>query len=309
MHRRTAALLVVAAIVAVLLFERSSSRPQAAIPSPAGKLSVVASFYPLYFLAQQIGGDKASVANVTPAGAEPHDYEPTARDIAGIEDSGLLIIDGRGLEAWSDRVRKNLDPAKTVVVVAGEGFMTRQVEEEGKTIVDPHVWLSPPLVAQMADRIAAGFAKADAPNAAYYRENADALKAKLETLDAEYRRGLADCARKDFITSHAAFGYLAASYGLTQVAITGISPDAEPSSKALAEIAKFAKDNGVKYVFFESLVSPKLSDTIAKEIGAKTLVLDPIEGIIPEELAAGRDYLSVMRDNLANLQIALQCRT
>jgi zinc transport system substrate-binding protein len=275
--------------------------------TPEGKISVVASFYPIYFLASQIGGDKADVINITPAGGEPHDYEPTPQDMTRIESANLVVLNGGGLEAWGDSVKQNIDPQKTVLVVAGEGLTTRRVVEDGENIVDPHVWLSPALAEEMADRIEQGYMKADPANTDYYAKNAADLKIKLSQLDTEYKQGLASCQRKDIITSHAAFGYLAATYGLNQVAISGLSPEEEPSAKDLAEVANFAKKNGVKYIFFESLVSPKLSQTIATEIGAQTLVLDPIEGIAANDLAAGQDYMAVMRSNLANLKIALHC--
>lgn len=276
--------------------DASSSRPQ-----------VVASFYPLYFFASQIAGDKADVSNVTPAGAEPHDYEPTAQDIAKIESSNLLVLNGGGLEAWADNVKENIDHKKTAIVIAGESLTTQEVVEEGEKITDPHVWLSPVLAIQMVNKIEAGLVQADPSNASYYESNARTLKSKLGALDTEYKYGLATCKEKNIITSHAAFGYLATTYNLNQVSITGVSPDAEPSPQELAQVAKFARDNHVKYIFFESLVSPKLSQTIATEVGAQTLVLNPLEGLTGDEITSGKDYFSEMRNNLTNLKTALQC--
>jgi zinc transport system substrate-binding protein len=277
------------------------------LPVSSNKIQVSASFYPLYFFATEIGGSKAEVTNITPAGAEPHEYEPTAQDIAKIENSNLLILNGGELEPWGDNIRKNIDAEKTNIIVAGEGLTTQDVVEEGEKITDPHVWLSPVLALQMVDKIEMGLAQADQSNASYYRSNADALKSKLSSLDTEYKKSLAVCREKNIITSHAAFGYLATTYHLNQVPITGVSPDAEPSPKELTDIAKFAKDNHVKYIFFESLVSPKLSQTIATEVGAETLVLNPLEGLTDEEISQSKDYFSEMRNNLANLKIALQC--
>lgn len=277
-------------------------------PAPSDhKLSVVASFYPMYYFASQIGGDKAEVMNVTPAGGEPHDYEPTAQDMAKIENANLIVLNGGGLEAWGDSAKQNIDPQKTTFVTAGEDLATRRVVEDGEDIVDPHVWLSPLLAGQIVDKIEQGYAKADPANAGYYAKNASDLKGKIAQLDNEYKQGLASCQKKDIITSHAAFSYMAAAYGLNQVAITGLSPEEEPSTKDLVAVADFAKKNGVKYIFFESLASPKLSQTIATEVGAQTLVLDPIEGITDDDLGAGKDYMTVMRSNLVNLRTALQC--
>ncbi len=296
--------LVFVGLLTLIINKKNSS----SITSP-DKIQVSTSFYPLYFFASQIGGDKADIKNVTPAGAEPHDYEPTPNDIASIENSNLLILNGGGLEAWGDDIKKNIDPSHTLVVTAGENLTNQKVVEAGKEIIDPHVWLAPPLASEMVDKIVAGFIQADAKNRDYYKQNAEKLKTELATLDTEYKNGLKSCASKDIVTSHAAFGYLSTIYGLHQVSITGISPDSEPSPKALADISAFAKKNGVKYIFFESLVSPKLSETVAREIGAKTMVLDPIEGISSEDLAKGDNYFTVMRSNLASLKIVLECKT
>lgn len=272
----------------------------------SAKLSVVTSFYPLYFFAERIGGDKAVVTNIVPAGAEPHDYEPTAQDMARMEKSDLIILNGGGFEAWSDRIEQNIRAENTVIVMAGEGLMTREMSGEDSLTTDPHVWLDPWLAQRMVYKIVRGFVLADPTNTAYYEENASTLAGKLGIWGTIYQR-LEDCPEKNIITSHSAFGYLAAEYGLNQVSIAGLSPDAEPSPSELARIAQFAKTNNVQYIFFESLASPKLSQTIAAEVGAKTLVLNPLEGLSDDELARGEDYFSVMYNNLVNLQTALQC--
>ena len=293
--------LVFVVLVALLALTRQPA------PPAEGKISVAASFYPVYHFSQAIGGDRAEVVNLTPYGAEPHDYEPTPRDIARVENSRLLVLNGGGLEAWASDIKQNIDPQKTLVVTAGEGLGDRQSTEGGQPAIDPHFWLSPPLAKLMADKIADGFSQIDPANQDYYRSNAQALKDKLDALDQVYRQGLSACAQKSIITSHAAFGYLAAAYGLSQVPIAGLSPEAEPSPRQLADIAAFAADNGVKYIFFESLASPKLSQAIAAEVGAQTLVLNPLEGLSREELSQGEDYFTVMRKNLINLCLALQC--
>lgn len=266
------------------------------------KIEVTASFYPLYFFASQIGGDKSNVKNITPAGAEPHDYEPTTQDIAGIEKSNLLILNGGNLETWGNKIKDNLKGINITIVVAGEKITDQQI------IQDPHVWLSPPLAKQEVKVILEGFLKVDSKNKNYYSINADNLLQKLDQLDQEYKQGLSSCSKRDFVTSHAAFGYLAKAYNLNQVAISGISPDEEPSAQKLAEISDFSKKNNVKYIFFENLLSPKLSETIATEVGAQTLVLDPIEGITDNDLKTGKNYITVMKDNLINLRKALECR-
>jgi zinc transport system substrate-binding protein len=274
----------------------------------SSKLQVTTSFYPLYFFSSQIGGEKANVVNITPAGAEPHDYEPTAQDIAQIENSKLLVLNGGGLEAWGTNIEKNIDPQKTTIVIAGQDLTNQKVLENGQNVTDPHVWLSPQLAKEMVDKITVSFIAVDPTNTEFYQANANTLKTKLDNLDSEYKQGLSSCSEKNIITSHAAFGYLATSYGLNQVSITGLSPDAEPSPAQLADIVKFAKANNVKYIFFESLISPKLANTIATEVGAKTLVLNPIEGLSNDEISQGNNYLTEMQNNLTNLRTALQCK-
>jgi len=280
------------------------------------KIQVVASFYPVYFLSKEIAGDKADVFNITPAGAEPHDYEPTAQDMARMENSRMIVINGGGLEAWSDNAEQNLK-GETIIVVAGEGLFSEEKhekdeheneDEHGHDGIDPHIWLNPILVKNMANKILDGYIQIDPANENYYRANTEDLILRLENLDNEYIKGLANCKSKNIITSHSAFGYLAVAYGLNQVSVAGLSPDEEPSVQQLAEASKFAKDNNVKYIFFESLISPKLSETIANEVGAKTLVLNPIEGLSSEEISQGKDYFTEMENNLANLKTALECQ-
>lgn len=270
-------------------------------------IKVTASFYPLYFFAQEIGGEYADVTNITPAGAEPHDYEPTAQDMARIEESALLILNGKGLEPWGENLKHTLDASRTDIVIAGEGLTDRKITQESRAAGDPHLWLNPLLAKQIADKISAGLAVANPEREAYYRARANDLKSQLDGLDAEYREGLRDCRQKNIITSHAAFGYMAAEYGFAQVSIAGTNPDAEPSPRQMAEIAQFAQTKGIRHIFFEPLASPKIADALAREIGAAPLMLNPLEGLTREEIARGENYFTQMRENLANLQIALQC--
>jgi zinc transport system substrate-binding protein len=272
------------------------------------KLQVTTSFYPYYFFASQIGGEKVNVINITPPGGEPHDYEPTPQDIINIESSKLLILNGN-VEPWGNKIKDLLKGKKTVILETGNGLFTQSViDENGTNSTDPHIWLSLKLAKVQVNSILKELVQIDPQNTDYYQANANKLLAALDSLDREYRTGLDNCSSKNIITSHAAFGYLAADYGLKQVPITGLSPDSEPSLQQLTDITQFAKANNVKYIFFESLVSPKLSQTIASEVGAQTLVLNPIEGLTPNDLAQGRTYLTVMQNNLNNLKIALDCK-
>lgn len=262
------------------------------------KISVTTSFYPLYFLTSELGGDLISVTNLTPAGTEPHDYELTAQDIVKIKKSKLLFLNGGGLEAWSDNLKNSLGISEPRIVDLSDGLSNQE---------DPHIWLSPILAIKMAEKITEELNEIDPQNKNYYQSNLSVLKTKLINLDSAYKTELNNCKRRDFITSHSAFGYLAKEYDLKQVSIAGLSPEEEPSSKQLADVAKFAKDNQIKYIFFESLVSPKLSQTIAREVGAQTLILNPIEGLSSEDLAQGKNYLTEMEKNLENLKRALEC--
>ncbi|MDB5245107.1 MAG: hypothetical protein JWN90_212 [Parcubacteria group bacterium] len=304
--KQSLVLVIVALVLAVLaIVAYRAKAPEQA--TNTGRLNVVASFYPMYFFASQIGGDNVTVTNITPSGAEPHDYEPSTQDVARIESANVLVLNG-SVEAWGDKEKGILAGSNVTVITAGEGLLTKQLRENGETMNDPHIWLDPILAKQEAHAIAQGLAKADPAHADYYAQNEQALDAKLDQMDSEYRAGLAQCTSKDIVTSHAAFAYLSEQYGLTQVAISGLSPDEEPSSAQLAKVADFARTNGVKYIFFESLVSPKLSQTIATEVDAKTMVLDPIEGISDEDRAKEADYFSIMRNNLQNLKVALECK-
>jgi zinc transport system substrate-binding protein len=257
---------------------------------------VVAAFYPLAFAAQAVGGPGLEVRNLTPSGAEPHDIELTPRDVAAVQRARLVLYLSHGFQpALEEAVRgakgRRVDVLQGLTLRAGTG------EEAGKS--DPHVWLDPILFARIVRQVGDALGR---PRAA------DALVARLTALDAAYRNGLRDCAHRTFVTSHAAFGYLAARYDLHQVAITGLDPEAEPTARRLASLAQLVRRSGTGTVFFERLVSPKLAETVAREAGARTAVLDPIEGLTPSESRSGATYLSLMRQNLAALRSTLRCR-
>lgn len=266
-------------------------------PAQAGKLKVAATFYPLYNFAREVGGDKVQVVNITPAGAEPHDYEPTPRQLVNVQNSGVFIYDGGAMEPW---VGKFLPGYRHVAVRASQ-----EIKLNGQ---DPHFWLDPVLAQQIVSNIQAGFTKVDPKDGAYFAGRAAAYNNRLVQLDADFKNGLRSCQTRTFVVSHQAFGYMARRYNLDMVAIAGISPDAEPSPAKLAEVSRLVKDEGIKYIFFERLVSPRLAQTIASETGAKTAVLDPIEGISQADQSKGKDYISAQRENLANLRTALACR-
>lgn len=264
---------------------------------PVGKgQDVVAAFYPLAYAAEQVA-PAASVTNLTPAGVEPHDLELSPREVQRVREADRVLYLGAGfMPALEDAVQSQ-DGA--VDLLRGEDLRRAQAGEGGATGLDPHLWLDPLRYAGVVRRIAAALG----PPA-----SAKALTAKLEDLDRELRLGLTRCARRQIVTSHAAFGYLARRYGLTQVALTGLSPEAEPSPRALEDLVRRTRRSGATTVFFETLVSPRLARTVAREAGATAAVLDPLEGLTEDRASAGADYFSVMRDNLAALRKALGCR-
>jgi zinc transport system substrate-binding protein len=271
-------------------------------PKSSGKINVVTSFYPLYEFSKRIGGEKADVSILVPAGAEPHDWEPGPQDIIRIESAQIFVYNGAGLEPYVDKIITKTESQKLIVVDSSEGI---ELIKEGGT-PDPHIWLDPVLAKHQVEAIEKAFIKADPKNSDYYTANAQALKQDLDALDANVSKELAPAKKKVFITSHAAFGYFAKRYGLTQIAIAGLSPDIEPSPAKIAEIVGLAQENKVKYIFFETLVSPKLSETIANEAGAQTLVLNPIEGLSEAQIKQGENYFTIMQDNVKNLKLALE---
>ena len=271
-------------------------------PAPV-KPQVVATIYPLWELTRQVAGDRAEVTSLVPPGVEPHDWEPSPRDVSLVQRAKVIVHTGTGLDAWAVRLLAGL-PAGTTVVNGARGL---SLLPQGAS-VDPHVWLDPTLARAQAQTIADGLTQADPAGQSVYRENATALAARLDALDEAFAAGLRDCARREVVTSHAAFAYLTRRYRLTQVAIMGSAPEAEPSPADLAAIVQTARRLHVTHVFFEPLVSPRLAQTLAREIGATTLALDPIEGVSREQAAAGTGYVELMQANLGALRLGLGCR-
>lgn len=264
-----------------------------------GRLSVVAGFYPLAYAAERIGGERVSVRNLTPPGAEAHDLELSPRDVEAVRAADVVLYLGEGFQP---PLEDALDGASGRVVDLLEGLdLRREGSAEGgdEQALDPHVWLDPLLYADIVERVGAALGRP---------QQAGALAAELRELDQELRAGLANCERHTLVTSHAAFGYLAARYGLEQIALTGLSPKAEPSPRDLERVVDVVRASGATTVFFETLIAPDLAETVARETGATTAVLDPLEGLTSEEASAGADYFSIMRANLATLREALGCR-
>jgi zinc transport system substrate-binding protein len=304
--------------ILVALLAASLSLTAACATRPAsgfsdGRLSVVTAFYPLQFLSQRLGAGDVTVTDLTKPGAEPHDVELNPRQVGQIVDAGLVVyLKGfqPAIDEAVDQEAKNraFNVASVVPLLPLATSVDGQVEPgqhhaETANGMDPHLWLDPVRFATVNDRLGERLGQADPAHAAGYTARARALHAELDTLNAEYARGLKTCARREIVTSHSAFNYLAQRYGLRQIGITGISPEAEPAPRRLAEVADQARATGTTTIFFETLVSPKVAETIAREVGARTAVLDPLEGLTEP----GADYFSVMRSNLAALTLALGC--
>ncbi len=267
---------------------------------------MVAAFYPLAEAASKVGGDPVSVENLTPAGVEPHDLELTPQAIADIQQADVVLYLGEG---FAPAIEQAVADASGTTVDLLEGMQLQPGVPEGDegSVTDPHVWLDPVLYRDLVDRVEATLAQASPDDASSFEANATSFDAELAALDDEYRRTLSGCDGDVIVTAHAAFGYLADRYGLTQEPIAGISPDAEPSAQRLAELADLVRREGVTTIFTEELVSPEVAETLANETGATTAVLNPLEGLTDQEVAAGEDYVSVMRGNLSILGTALGC--
>lgn len=281
------------------------------------KIPIVATFYPLAEFARQIGGDKVEVINITPPGIEPHDFEPTPQDIVRIRNSQLFIYNGIGFEAWVERILPDLEGLQTITIDSSRGVDIQTTSDtvqnnsdinDRTVIYDPHIWLNPALAGQQVQNIVTGLIQADPDNTAYYEQNAQSYMRNLTLLDEAFKEGLMDCQNRNVVTSHNVLGYLSQRYNLNIISIAGLSPEEEPSPKRLAEIADFARIHNVKYIFFETLVRPLLSQTIASEVGAQTLVFNPLEGLTEEEIMHGENYISIQQQNLENLKTALNCK-
>ena len=276
-----------------------------------GRLDVVTAFYPLQFLSERIGADAVAVSQLTKPGAEPHDVELNTRQVAAISDAGLVVYLKGFQPAVDEAVKqeaadKALDVGTAVQLLPAAEHEEEHVPgepEHAEGSTDPHVWLDPVRFAAIADKLAQRLGQVDPARAADYTERAATLHRELTALDTEYATALKGCARREVVTSHTAFHYLADRYGLTEIGITGISPESEPSPQRLAEVAEQARATGTTTIFFETLVSPKVAETIAREVGARTAVLDPLEGLTEPDT----DYFSVMRSNLTALTTALGC--
>lgn len=264
-----------------------------------GRVTVAAGFYPLAEAAQQVGGGRVVVHNLTAAGAEPHDLELTPRQVDRLLDADVVVYLGRGFQ-----------PAVEQAVRGREGVSVDLLERVGPLgpRSDPHFWLDPSRMGRAVDAVEDALAEVSPADRARFAAGAGSYRAALADLDRSFAAGLARCDRRTFVTAHAAFGHLAARYGLTQLAVSGLSPEADPDPARLAELTDAIRTAGITTVFHETLVSPRVAETLAREAGVTTAVLDPIEGLADDRPGPGRHYVALMERNLAALRAALGCR-
>jgi zinc transport system substrate-binding protein len=286
-----------------------TGRPAQQVSQEQEKITVVASFYPLYEFASRVGGDRAEVSSLVPAGIEPHDWEPTPQDRLRVQSASMLVINGAGFESWADGMEAQ------VIVDTSEGI---ELEHEGEVEedehdheggVNPHIWLDPVLAKHQVEKIREALVIADPENADYYNQNAAEFTAELDQLDAFAKLELGGCEKSDFIAFHNAFTHFVERYGLTQHSIHGVSPEGEILPQRIEQVITLANQLDINVIYSEDLIDSRLADTIAGEIpGGRVLVLSPIEGIDLDEQALGIGYIDKMKENIANLKVGLECR-
>jgi zinc transport system substrate-binding protein len=287
---------------------------------PPSKLKVVASLFPLQEFARAVGGEKVQVILLLPPGAEPHTWEPKPGDVVKITQADIFIYISPSMEPWVDKVLRAAQGKNLRVLEASRGLSLRKAEQEeqgtaihphrhfGPEEMDPHIWLDFALDLKIVDAIATVFSEKDPALAFSYKNNAAIYKKKLKNLDQKYQYSLAQCRHRQIVLSgHAAFGYLAKRYGLQQIAVSGISPDAEPTPKRMVQVIEATRKKGIKFIFSEERVHPKLSQTLAEEAGVGLLVLNPGANLTPEQIRQKVTFLDLMEKNLQNLQRGLEC--
>jgi zinc transport system substrate-binding protein len=274
--------------------------------SQKSKLQVYTSLFPLEDFTKKIGGPYVEVTNMVPFGVEPHDFEVSPKVMLRLSEADVFIYNGAGLETWADKAKHLLQKNKVAIVNTTENLQLLKTEDDVEGIYDPHVWLDPTIAKQQALQIRDVLIQKDPVHKADYEKNSDRFMLELDRLDREYQEMVQQAKKKAFITSHAAFGYLAHRYGLEQIAVSGFSPSDEPSVKELEKIIQEVEKHRTKYILFETLVSGKVAEVVKKEVKADVLILNPLEGLTKEEAAQGADYFSMMRKNKENLAKALE---
>lgn len=299
-------------IIIVLILLLSGCKTESPAKNSSDKLKVYASFYPIYFAAEQIGKDKIDLHSVIPNGSEPHDYEPSIREIANIENGDIFIFNGVGMEPWAEKLSENLAQKGIKTLNLSEYVELRKIEDEehdhddhDHDLYDPHIWLDPINMDKIAKQIMLEFSGIDKRNENFYKENYEEFSEKLRELNLSFSSQLENLSKNKILVSHQAFGYLTKRYGLEQIPVTGITPHEEPSPGTIAKLLDIIEEEGYEYIFLESLASPKVVELLAKEGKLKILELNPISGLTKEQQEKNEDYFSLMKKNLENLKKAL----
>jgi zinc transport system substrate-binding protein len=277
----------------------SNSNLSEPIAQQSSKINVVASFFPIYEFAKQVGGDRVNIMTLIPAGVEPHDYEPTIQQLQEAENADVVFFNGLGFEdSWIGRINNDNLVDTSALLNLSQGSKTR----------NPHVWLDPVLAKAQVQQVENALIEIDPNNKLYYQNNAMNFTAELESLDSEIKNVLQTCNKKDFVAFHDAFGYFANRYGLIQHSVQGISPEGEVLPQRIEQTIRLADDLGLNVIYAEELVDPRFAEVIAQEIpNGKVLVLSPLEGIEKEEMDTGIGYLDKMEQNISNLKVGLEC--
>jgi zinc transport system substrate-binding protein len=288
----------------------------------AKDFSIVTTIFPLKEFAHAVGGERVNVNLLLPPGAEPHTWEPRPSDIIKLSHADIFIYTSAEMEPWIQRVLKSINNPKLIIIEASQGLPLLSIDnlpqphDENFTKknpshggVDPHFWLNFEYDQKVVDKIANALSKKDPEGAEYYRTNAEKYKKKLQDLDLKYKKELNNCKCREFIVGgHSAFSYMAKRYELKQISLYSINPNSEPTPKKMAEVIKLAKQYQVRAIYFEEMVSDKLAKVIAKEVGAKVLVLNPGANLKRKQIDSGVTFLSLMEKNLDNLKYGLICK-
>jgi zinc transport system substrate-binding protein len=305
--------------IAVISCKKSDKAPETETP----RLRVVTSLYPVYDFARNIGKQRVELSLLLPPGVEPHSFEPRPADIVNLNKADIFIYTNKFMEPWVGDIIKGIDNNKAMLLDSSKGIVFMEEKDEDRDHkgrgshrdahihegMDPHIWLDLDNAIKMVDTIRDAFIQKDHTGREFYTKNADEYKAVLRELDRRFQTGLSSCKKKVFITGgHFAFGYLARKYGLTYISAYGFSPDAEPTPGQLVKITKLLKQQGLKYIFHEELLMPRVADTLAKETGAQLLFLHGAHNISREEFERGTSFVKLMEKNLENLEKGLECR-
>ncbi|MFA5108498.1 MAG: metal ABC transporter substrate-binding protein [Candidatus Micrarchaeia archaeon] len=329
---------IISAILLMLLFFGCVSQNTGTVQSEIGKLKVVASFYPMYDFAKNVGGERVEVSILIPPGVEPHNFEATPSAIKKLSDANVFVMNGAGMELWAPNLLNGVANQNLIVVDASNGIELitaeealgrgeehidegekERIEAEKGTNVeheeehshgkyDPHIWLNPVLAKKQVENIKDAFVQADPQGREYYENNAVEYEKKLDALDKKLRDEILGCNKKEILITHATLGYFCQEYGCVQIPIEGISEEGEPSPSDLAKIVDEARKKNVSAVYFESLISPKSAQTLASEINGQVLVFNTVHGVTAQEEAAGKNYISLMNENLENIRKGLECK-